>query len=801
MKKLYIILVFISSLATSCHKELGTGGEEQNSSFVPADFDWKTTRDVSVIVNMPSESGSAPQYALVRIYTSPVLSDDNMVAYGVTKPSASFNTAITIPAAVEDLYVQTTLPDGSKSVAAYAVAAQISVTATAVKSAMHSPAVSRTRVVTESSMPEVPWADLVVKSASDFNEKAIIRTTPTSTFNLGHEWSPYAAAEYYIPAGVEITGNVNLNGTFSPYPNPVLYVSGKLTVQSLQIGKATLVVQPGGEVIISGNLAANQQYTNAPAVYVFAGGSLKSGSANFSNNVVVNQGAMQIGGLLDINNSCTLYNTVSASLSAGSFKVSNSAKFYNDGNVDAGGFEANGSSQIYNCENGSMKVENTFYFTNNVTVYQRGELEGTKLMISSGTIYVNCYTKFDEVDTQYGTINIASGAALEAGSVKSNNTTVSMGAGSLFVMENYNLGINNASTFKSTAQAGETPAVVVIEGKANNGNQWYGTSFSGNMEVVYDNAANASYTIHPAWLKNGATMSAEQTAVIAACDCNGNRNAVVPEPVDEPDSVVSGGAVYTYCFEDGWPWMGDYDMNDVVLALSVERHMSADGSKVNKLVFNWELKAAGAANYNAFAVQLDNVAASQVASVETTNRSFGSGPFGGSGLEAGHNLAVIPFFNSVQEIFGQKTYVNTQRGGATVPSVMHATTVTFAQAVDASAVVESAINAFIVVNQRNSGFSRANEVHMPTYKPTRLGVVTGYKTIATDEPYKYFVTRGEGMKNNYMMWALMIPGDFRYPAERCDIRDAYVNFSAWAASGGASNRSWYNGETVGSMIY
>ena len=97
-------------------------------------------------------------------------------------------------------------------------------------------------------------------------------------------------------------------------------------------------------------------------------------------------------------------------------------------------------------------------------------------------------------------------------------------------------------------------------------------------------------------------------------------------------------------------------------------------------------------------------------------------------------------------------------------------------------------------------FSRDTEVHMPTYKPTGFAVVSG-NTFAEAEPYKYFVSKGTGMKDNYMMWALMISGEFRYPAERKDIRTAYTYFNAWAASGGAQHVDWYEDEADEDMLY
>ena len=182
------------------------------------------------------------------------------------------------------------------------------------------------------------------------------------------------------------------------------------------------------------------------------------------------------------------------------------------------------------------------------------------------------------------------------------------------------------------------------------------------------------------------------------------------------------GAPYTYCFEDGWPWIGDYDMNDVVVVTGIDRLVNKESGKVGSIRINWELKAAGPAHLNAFAVQLDKVAASQVASVETTNTAFGKGAFAGPGLESGNEYAVIPLFNTAQEILGEDTYINTSKGTAPVPTVKHTTTVTFTRPVDAAAVLESAVNAFIVVNSKSSGvFSRDTEA----YEQTRQRFIIG----------------------------------------------------------------------------
>ena len=84
--------------------------------------------------------------------------------------------------------------------------------------------------------------------------------------------------------------------------------------------------------------------------------------------------------------------------------------------------------------------------------------------------------------------------------------------------------------------------------------------------------------------------------------------------------------------------------------------------------------------------------------------------------------------------------------------------------------------------------------------PTQFAGVSG-NTFLESDPYRYFVTKGDGVKNNYMMWALMIPGECRYPAEANDIRGVYEHFMAWASSNGAEHAEWYLESADAGRIY
>ena len=397
----------------------------------------------------------------------------------------------------------------------------------------------------------------------------------------------------------------------------------------------------------------------------------------------------------------------------------------------------------------------------------------------------------NELEAQGAEFNFSANAGLDAGRVEFNNTNVSMARGAIFTMEEYNAdekGGGNRFAFTGDA---DPRAVVLISEKAYT-RKGHETYFSGAIEVVYDNDRDEDYTIRKDYLTDGAVMSASQTTIITENGCNGGKDSVNPDPEPEPDEYANvPGRTYTYCFEDNWPWLGDYDMNDVVIVSRIDRMMSKDGGKVSALTINWELRAAGTTYDIAGAVQMDKVQTSDVANVESSHKGFGSGMFASQGLDADSPYAVIPFFNKTEELLSAS---NTWKGHPAAATRKHITTVTFSQPVDIASVLDSEMNFFITPKQRTS------EIHMPGYAPTASGII-GKGSFLPSDPYKFFVTEGDQLKNNYMMWALVIPGEFRYPAETNDIRGVYEYFMTWASSNGTEHTEWYRESADADKIY
>lgn len=744
MRKFYVVLAAIACLV-SCQKEIGGGTDTPDiKGAIPADFDWKTTRNVSMSVSAPVVDGASPDYAVVSVYSSPILSEENLVAKGVTKSAASFRTAFTLPAGVENLYVQTTLPDGMKSVQTASVKDVVSIAAAAMKS-LDAVTPKIQGVVTRAGEEgQVDYTVMPMRSASDFDASKTISSNPA-------QMSPLGNAEYYIPAGAEITANITLDGVTNI--NPVLYVAGKLTLDQLPVGRGSLVVLPGGSVSVKELAASAASHKNLihPAVYVFEKGSFM----------------------------CSVRGNVS------SLEIVNKGNFETDGE-----FNLNGSTKFYNTEGASMLVDD-LSLANSSVFYQRGILKGDDLKLRDAGVamYVNCHTVFDDIEATNGTINISADAALTAEDVSlGSGSTVNLASGSMFIMNELEESMGGANIVGS-AKGDQNPGVFVIIEKTKR-TEWRGYTFSGKLEVVYKGS------IHKKAFTGDTYLVKSQTVAIPASVCNGGLPPVEPDPVPEPEEYTEvKGQIYTYAFEDNWPWLGDYDMNDVVLVTRIDRITSKDGGKVSGLTINWELRAAGAAFTIAGAVQMDKVAAAAVASVESSHKGFGSGMFASQGLEAGSELAVITFFNDTKELLSTS---NTWKKIPASPTEKHTTKVIFTQPVEIATVLDSEMNFFITVNERS------NEVHMPGYQTTASGVV-GKGFFLPSDPYKFYTASGDQTPNNYMMWALMIPGEFRYPAESnladSDIRGVYKYFLDWASSNGTQHKEWYLEEADESKLF
>jgi LruC domain-containing protein len=146
--------------------------------------------------------------------------------------------------------------------------------------------------------------------------------------------------------------------------------------------------------------------------------------------------------------------------------------------------------------------------------------------------------------------------------------------------------------------------------------------------------------------------------------------------------------------------------------------------------------------------------------------------------------AVIPVFDDPYNVLGfTGSIVNTVNGGAySAPKTINLK-IELNNPVSLSSLGAAPYNPFIVV-----GGERSKEVHLPGSAPTNLVDATLFGTgdDNTDlKSQKYYLS------DKYLPWAINLPVQFAYPAEKQDITKAYLMFNNWANSRGYNYMDWY----------
>ena len=279
------------------------------------------------------------------------------------------------------------------------------------------------------------------------------------------------------------------------------------------------------------------------------------------------------------------------------------------------------------------------------------------------------------------------------------------------------------------------------------------------------------------------SQPASNSSLVVAADSDGD-GVSSGYDVDDSDPAVAFASYFpsastwgTYAFEDLWPVKGDYDINDIVIGFRIS-YFTNCSNLVTKMRVDYNMKAAGSIYNLGAAFQLDKVSSSNVQSV--SGRALnGTSPFviGANGCENGVSLAVIPLLNNQKDYVSYSGYLNTV-SGSYLNTPDKYVSINFIAPVQQENVAMNAFNMFIVANTRGC------EIHLPSF----LGTTNFNSSLATG----YSLFPGDLFKNyDGMMWGIMIPEPFEYPAECSSIINAYSHFAEWATSGGTSSTDWY----------
>ncbi len=389
---------------------------------------------------------------------------------------------------------------------------------------------------------------------------------------------------YRVAADTEITEVFNINGTYGVINDAVIYIEGTVHLNGNTLNGPTLVVAPGGKIILDGNT----DMSNAGRIVVMAGGSIEA-----AENVTP------------------------------TFNVNNGAACYNAGTIDFDGQLNVNGSDTYN--KGTITVDvlrNTSggKFTNFGHITARTNMQAADSYNS--TIINGCYMHFTE-DAGIGTLTMLDNSRLDV------DGRAEFNQGDQYLYNNSKINVGtlyvNATSFWGTDNTSDKAIIkmdkvyfadnIYINQNKNDKYQnerwtWIARKVTGKGEIYLDWDDSETYDKdgNKITLDNGYTMlsvvrgseynytsEASSPIIIPEGDCTGMGN----NPGGGGGKIYGDPVVYTYAFEDQTVGT-DYDMNDVVLKVSYKvKSTNAETGKVEydktKLVAT--LVAAGA-TYN-----------------------------------------------------------------------------------------------------------------------------------------------------------------------------------------------------------
>jgi len=269
----------------------------------------------------------------------------------------------------------------------------------------------------------------------------------------------------------------------------------------------------------------------------------------------------------------------------------------------------------------------------------------------------------------------------------------------------------------------------------------------------------------------------------------------------------------TLAYEDKWPESEDYDMNDVVM-----RYRTIEVIRENKVVrvdIIGALQALGGYHHNGFAVQLTNIATSNVnlQTLRLLHNNIEQQYSGTNGadtwpiLESGQTNAVLLISQDLwSQVDSMCTFYRSELGCEQLQTFTFELSVPFITPVALEAMPSAPYDPFIFATEglyHGESFAghpgRSLEIHLADHAPTDKfnNDYFGQQDDTSDPANnRYFRTI------NNLPWAMEITDQWRWPSERKSILQAYPKFQQFVESQGLEETNWYqeNEATVANLF-
>ena len=624
---------------------------------------------------------------------------------------------------------------------------------------------------------------------------------------------------FYVLPGAKLTFKYN-NFSMREPNNFNMYIAEGATVTFEAGSSSSIKMYNRGSVIIKGS--------NASGVYgkglIYNEGTMTfEGTGSDYVGSIPPYGA-QVSSALVIANSESEFVNVGTLISKG-LRVEGSGHFMNLGTVTINGYTVVNSNDCSWVNDGTYNTDYFFYQAGSTNV-----INNCKLIVDE-----NFYIGLGETDKNSFQLNGSASVITKTFDFVGPGF-IKMGSNSLFkVTETANMAITKDGYGIYGPSTGNDAIFMAKKIARRNGvseNQGFVANYFGHLYVVTDDHFNFGYSDKSAEQQaagevgaqpyfrldaaSGAKMTSYNGANVTLSD-EGCGAAYVGTPDEEERPEVPQS--YRYCFEDNFPDAGDYDFNDVVLTVTPTLNDKT-------LTIQVSLDAVGALKTVGACIRLLTVKSSDLESY-TVTKGFASPEGQGLGdyknIDTGEtfvpddqspnntsNMVIVLFkdahwaINPVKASDGgvQRLYYNTiirgsgDHNNAYVDPATATYTLVFKDADKAREMLAENLYDVFIVEPYGSAYW---EVHT---------VQNGFKTAQVITPVKPNNDAYIKAYGNNMPWAIMVPGDFKYPyewqvigkRENGEITGAYKeaghSFAEWAENSNNAT-DWYKYPTSG----
>jgi len=811
-RTLLIFSVFVFVISISCRRELSEVNtnnenvETMQDLIVPIDFNWETNIEVDVIVSLHSTKEYHPKYKISVMKNGSDIGS-GLLASGSLTPGKSFANKLSLPAYTQNLTLVCESPYGS--VLSETVPVEAGIVAHTfsfenIESQKSTPHFKNT----EDGPDCTEGCDEYISGGGTVNISGGLTYCIADDFDGKINFQNWDGGGTLRVCG---TAKITNNQYLESNSHIVVAEGGFLNLnKTVELAGASITIYGGADVIFGsismGNDVEFTVYDNATVqVKKFQGWGDNSPLENYGQITVLqdsyhygsisNFGTLIYNGKFELDES-TLYNGNVMSVGDKFYCYGSGSSIENDGELFVEKNIEYGNNAFFT-NNGTVQTDDAFKVYDNASLLNNGTIiaQDDCDISTNGNFTNNCYFESEKDLDFSGGVNID----LYTGYLKVgeklnfwNNNAVELHSNCMIYAEDCDLGCDIEGS-------GALSSFIVEEDLSiwNNGDK-----FSGSIEVATEsgdlNAGGDQNFI------NGAYYTSIGDAVnylpVTACNPDGFGTPTVVDmdfdgviddldafPNDPERAFISyfpNDIEYaTVAFEDLWPSKGDYDFNDLVVAVYGSKVTNANDLLVD-INFNFIVLAVGASLDNGFGFQIESLTPDMIESA--TGMVMGSGYVNleANGLEADQTKAVVIVTESINDVINRpggsffNTVVENPQGTSDTVSI----TITLNEPMDSQLFGLDVFNPFIIKNQ-----NRNIEIHLADFPPTDLMDTDLFGTgdDASNPVAGIFYTTTTNLP-----WGLFLLEPFDYPKEEAMIIQTYNHFDTWAQSGGNSYNDW-----------